>query len=297
MQITTPHPEHVDALYALYRDAVHAAPHCRFVPHLARFHAELLGRAAPPPVFVPPHAQRLFAAVDDGMARGFAALTTYTDWGGVEHQAMTALFFANDAAGQALIAACEAAARHGVLLGYPNAHGKAPISGYNAGWNGLSDSLPVVAHALARSGYAPYTRELHMSCDLGRFPAAPVPFPQELSLCQEPDERGRIWLRALAGQQRVADCIVSTLATVSDDVQAASTGYVWGLGVNAGFRRRGIARSLMTAALTYLRRQGCAACWLTTGADNWPAQTLYLSLGFEVVDGSACFQKTLGAGV
>ena len=74
MQITAPHPEHVDALYALYRDAVHAAPHCRFVPHLARFHAELLGRAAPPPVFVPPHAQRLFAAVDDGTARGICGV-------------------------------------------------------------------------------------------------------------------------------------------------------------------------------------------------------------------------------
>ena len=293
MHITSTHPEHIDALYELYCHSVSVAPHCRFVPQLPRFRVELLGEAAAPRLFVPPREQRLFVAADDDTARGFAALATYTDWDGVEHQAITALFFADDATGQALIAACEAAAHGGVLLSYPATHGKTPISGYNAGWNGLSDSLPAVARVLTRAGYMPYTRELHMSYDLVRFPQAPVAWPEDFMVRQEPDERGRVWLRVLAGEQIVANCIVSTLAQLSDDSRAARTGYVWGLGVNEEFRRRGIARRLMLSALTHLSEQSCYTCWLTTRGDNWPAQTLYLSLGFEMVDSSACFQKTL----
>ncbi len=37
-----------------------------------------------------------------------------------------------------------------------------------------------------------------------------------------------------------------------------------------------------------------AGCWLTTGADNWEAQPMYLLLGFEIVDTSACYTRQLG---
>ena len=39
--------------------------------------------------------------------------------------------------------------------------------------------------------------------------------------------------------------------------------------------------------------QGCTTCWLTTTADNWRAQPLYYSLGFEVLDCSVSFCKQL----
>ena len=48
----------------------------------------------------------------------------------------------------------------------------------------------------------------------------------------------------------------------------------------------------MLRALGHLRRLGCDTCWLTTGADNWPAQPLYLALGFEIVDCSASYRKS-----
>jgi len=58
--------------------------------------------------------------------------------------------------------------------------------------------------------------------------------------------------------------------------------------------RRQIARYLLTNALAALAGTGWAGCWLTTGGANWPALTLYLSLGFEIVDTSTCFRKALG---
>jgi ribosomal protein S18 acetylase RimI-like enzyme len=47
----------------------------------------------------------------------------------------------------------------------------------------------------------------------------------------------------------------------------------------------------MIESLERFRRLGRAACWLTTGADNWLAQSLYLSLRFEIVDISACYRR------
>ncbi|MFO7166776.1 MAG: GNAT family N-acetyltransferase [Chloroflexota bacterium] len=291
IDIVPPRAQHVPQLHQLYLDAVAAAPHCRFAPDEARFGDELLGRAAPVPLLSAPRDQRVFVAEEGGAARGFAALAWYTDWDGGEHQAITALFFADEAAGRALIDACEGAAGPGRLLAFPDTHGKSPVAEYNCGWNGLSDRVPHVARALVRAGYSPYQRELHMALDLRAFPPQALPVPAGVELSEEPDDRGRVWIRAIVGGRKVADCIFSTLSQLSPDADAARTGYIWGLGVVEGFRRRGLARVLMARALERLVGQGCDACWLTTTADNWPAQPLYLSLGFVVVDCSASFRK------
>lgn len=42
----------------------------------------------------------------------------------------------------------------------------------------------------------------------------------------------------------------------------------------------------MLRALADLRARSREWCWLGTGADNWGAQSLYLALGFTVVDGT-----------
>jgi ribosomal protein S18 acetylase RimI-like enzyme len=47
----------------------------------------------------------------------------------------------------------------------------------------------------------------------------------------------------------------------------------------------------MLRTLEHMRSLGCHSCWLTTGAENWPAQPLYLALGFEIVDCTASYQK------
>jgi ribosomal protein S18 acetylase RimI-like enzyme len=289
MDVVSPRREHAPALHRLYLGSVAAAPHCRFTPDAGRFAAELLGAAPSVPLFSPPRELELLVAEEGGAACGFASFARYKEWEGGERQAITALFFEDEAAAAALLRSCEAlAAGDAELLAFPDTHGKGPVAGYNCGWNGLSDRIPHLARVLARAGYRPYQRELHLSCDLGRLPPGQPSAPAGVELHEEPDERGRLWLRAFAGGRKVGDCVFSTLAQLAP--AAGRTGYVWGLGVDEGHRRQGLARCLMGRALTRLAELGCEACWLTTTADNWPAQPLYLSLGFEVVDCSASFR-------
>ena len=51
--------------------------------------------------------------------------------------------------------------------------------------------------------------------------------------------------------------------------------------VAASYRRRGLARRLLEAAIDTGRRMGCAEIEVSTLDDNQAAQRLYQSLGFE----------------
>lgn len=93
--------------------------------------------------------------------------------------------------------------------------------------------------------------------------------------------------------REVAVCSYSALTLLTADPAAAQIGYIWWLHVDEAYRRRGIARQLMGNAIEALTERGCTDCWLTTTADNWPAQALYYELGFAVVDASVSFQKSL----
>ncbi|MHB0875191.1 MAG: GNAT family N-acetyltransferase [Anaerolineae bacterium] len=58
-------------------------------------------------------------------------------------------------------------------------------------------------------------------------------------------------------------------------------GYIWGVYVSPQARRRGIARQLMTEALSRARRwPGVEQVHLTVVANNTDARSLYVSLGF-----------------
>jgi ribosomal protein S18 acetylase RimI-like enzyme len=122
--------------------------------------------------------------------------------------------------------------------------------------------------------------------------AAPGDAPAGVDVRESVGEFGISYhiLHALNDEREVGECHYVTLAEMQDPI-AARTGYVWWLHVAPEGRRRGIGRYLMLRALDHLRRMGCDTCWLTTGADNWPAQPLYLALGFEVVDCSAGYRK------
>ncbi len=289
MHIVPLQTAHLDVLRDLYLVATSPVPHCRFMPSEAMFRAALTQLSEDD--------VRVLVVEEAGTAHGFAALRQLTQKESDPQWAdITALFFANDAAGQALLAACEAQicrADIDYILAFPNTHGQCPVPGYNGGWDGLSDRMPATARLLARNGYRPYYRELHMTCDFDRFPPLPNPAPPGITLVEAMDDRGRLTLQAMAESQLVGVCIYGTLDRLSDDLAARRWGYIWGLEVAEAFRRRGIARYLLTSSLAHLHAQGCTGCWLTTGADNWPAQPLYLSLGFEVVDSSACFRKAL----
>jgi ribosomal protein S18 acetylase RimI-like enzyme len=284
IQIVQPRPDHSAALRDIYLSATSRAPHCRFAPDADRF-AECLTNPRPAPT-------RIFVAEERGAPQGFAALgRVKNEADGTEGDAITALFFAHPAAGQALLEACESEAS-GEVLAFPAEHGRCPITGYNGGWDELPDRIPAVAQLLARNGYVPYHRELNLTCDLTRVAPEPADAPAGVGLRESVGEFEQSYyiLHALAGEREAGECHYVTLAHMQDD-RAARTGYIWWLHVESDARRRGIGRYLMLKALDHLRRLGCDTCWLTTGADNWPAQPLYLALGFEMVDCSAGYRK------
>lgn len=64
------------------------------------------------------------------------------------------------------------------------------------------------------------------------------------------------------------------------------------VGVLPAYRRRGIARKLVEAALDLIRAQGGTRAFLTVIDGNLPAYTLYQRLGFEHYSGSIEFQAT-----
>jgi ribosomal protein S18 acetylase RimI-like enzyme len=53
------------------------------------------------------------------------------------------------------------------------------------------------------------------------------------------------------------------------------------LGVDADWRRRGIGRALVRAAMAEARAMGCSVLWVSTEGDNGPARALYRMLDGE----------------
>jgi ribosomal protein S18 acetylase RimI-like enzyme len=296
MKIVSVHVDHIDPLWKLYCAQVADVPHCALLPDRARFGEELLGvTQGRQPLYQPPQQATVLVAENAGTVQGFATLATYREEDEPPQQAITGLFFATAAAGHRLVRACEAQAGDGPISAFPAGHGNTKIQSYNAGWDGLSDRVPAVACLLAQCGYRPYMRELHLSKVLSHpLDTPPVPLPTPLRLTEpsaQADYPGALAVLALAGESEAGICAYSTLEPLTNHPDAHKVGYIGWLHVEDAYRRRGVARALMTDVLGRLAAQGCEQCWLTTTADNWPAQTLYLALGFAVVDCSVSFRK------
>ena len=90
MNIVSVRSGHIDELLAVYLSQVARAPHCRFVPDRTRFCDDLLGLT--PRLRPAPQQSQVLVAEVSGTVCGFATLTTYRE-DGVEHQAITGLFF------------------------------------------------------------------------------------------------------------------------------------------------------------------------------------------------------------
>lgn len=301
MEVVPVSQEHVDELFTIYSRLVAQAPHSRFAGDRARFRDEVLGLETPSStIFASPQSTQTFVALASGRARGFATLVSYRQYSGDGKdskvvQAITGLFVDGEEAGSALIRTCEAQATTPELYAFPPTHGYTPMRTYDAAWDGLSDRVPQVARLLAKHGYTPYARELILIAPLvrERYSAS---FPPGITLEMQgwPDGRseGRR-LHPMDGEKEAGVCEIFTLAAISDDPAAKQVGYVFWLHVEEAYRRRGIGRALMAAAMDEMVAQGCTECWLTTGADNWNAQALYYSLGFDVVDCAVSFRKQL----
>ena len=285
MQIVPLHADHIDGLYQIYRRTTAHAAHCRFYPGLSHFAQAL----AQPSVA----GTRVFVAEDDGAVVGFAAATATTVAGeGVPEAQVTALFVEHEQPGLLLLDAClDTALDAQRVLAFAGTHERCPIQSYNAGWDALSDRLPVAGRVLIRAGFVPTYRELHLECTAERLPQTATPAPPDVAISERQDGPDRWSILATVDGQEVGICMYNTLAPLTDHPDAGRWGYIGWLHIAETQRRRGLARHLLTFALRHMQDRGCDGCWLTTGADNWPAQPLYLSLGFEIVDASAGFQK------
>ncbi len=283
MQTVPFDPLHVPALYEIYGRATSTAAHCRFMPSVAHFGLGLTNPARPN--------TRLLVAEDAGEARGFAALLDLPPGeNSVEETQLTALFVADELAAELLVDECLAQAGPARTFGaFPAEHGRCPVQAYNAGWDGLSDQLSLVARVLARKGFAPVYRELHLEIAGAQFESTVSPCPAGVTIMEQTDTEGYLVVKALVDDQQAGICIYNPLSRVSDHPEAVEWSYIGWLHVAEAHRRRGLARHLLTYSLNRMHERGYRGCWLTTGADNWPAQPLYFSTGFRIVDASSCW--------
>jgi GNAT superfamily N-acetyltransferase len=286
MQIVPYHPDQLPSLYETYCQTIANVPHCRFLPSL-----NYIGRAL---AQAEQAGAGLLVAEDHGMVRGIASTRpVVTTADGTPEQEITGLFAPEEATATHLLEACLAQAESvRRLVAFPAEHGHCPMPAYNAGWDGLSDKMPLVGRVLARHGFAPVYRELHLECAAPHLPPALMPAPSGITMV-EGTEDGYLAVRAMIGDQEAGICLFMLLSKYSDHPQAGAWGYVDWLHVAEAQRRLGLGRYLMTWTLQRLWELGCQGCWLTTGAGNWPAQPLYLSLGFEILDTSSSWVKLL----
>jgi [ribosomal protein S18]-alanine N-acetyltransferase len=73
--------------------------------------------------------------------------------------------------------------------------------------------------------------------------------------------------------------------------EVAGTGEVLNLAVSPEFRRRGVARALLRAGLTYFRKRRVDEVFLEVRESNRSAQSLYQSFGFRPVGQRAAYYR------
>ena len=81
-----------------------------------------------------------------------------------------------------------------------------------------------------------------------------------------------------------------------DYVEGTSTspvGYLEGIYVEPGFRRRGLARALLNACEAWARERGCAEFGSDCELDNEESAAFHARMGFAEVNRIRCFCKRL----
>lgn len=163
---------------------------------------------------------------------------------------------------------------------------------YNAGFNGISDHMPPLLALLTRSGFRVRYRELNLEWNDTPQAAAEIPPNVTAQIEQEDVHVTRITLTSAA--ESLGYCRVSMVSpSRGRNPSGAHVGYVCGLGVKETYRGVGWGRELMKLGMGLLREMGAKRIWLTTGAQNHTAQSLYYSLGFTVVDSCVTLARNI----
>ncbi len=99
-------------------------------------------------------------------------------------------------------------------------------------------------------------------------------------------DRSQGWVVAIQGEERIGSAGAFVRSSVIGDVQRRRSAAVAGVYVLPAFRRNGVARRLVTAAIDWCRQRGCTEVRLQASE---AAEPLYRALGFE--DGSELVLK------
>jgi mycothiol synthase len=109
----------------------------------------------------------------------------------------------------------------------------------------------------------------------------------------DPDNDLSLWQVAWAGDE-VVGSVMAIIFPAENAAQGIQRGWLERASVRRPWRRRGVARALMTAALQELRRRGMRSVSLGVDADNpTGALALHEGLGFQVERRAAAYRKAL----
>jgi mycothiol synthase len=116
-----------------------------------------------------------------------------------------------------------------------------------------------------------------------------------VALFAEPEIDTSLWRVAWDGEE-VAGAVLTWIWRSENEVLGVRRGWLERISTRRPWRRRGLARALITSALVGLRDAGMTDAMLGVDAQNpTGALALYESVGFEVKDRAASYRKLLGA--
>jgi ribosomal protein S18 acetylase RimI-like enzyme len=170
---------------------------------------------------------------------------------------------------------------------------------YNGGFGSLSVTMGEVGRALTMRGFGVHASEFHMLrerlADLRRAEEAACKVVFDVRTTRT--ESGEWCVDAtMDSGSPVGQCVWAPMSSHSNNPDARRFGYVWWLGIDGQFQGMGAGRRLLLIAMSQMRDNGHEAVVLTTGADNKPAQSLYMSEGFHVTDVSMILGRPLSNG-
>jgi ribosomal protein S18 acetylase RimI-like enzyme len=109
----------------------------------------------------------------------------------------------------------------------------------------------------------------------------------------DPDTDLSLWQVAWSGDE-IAGSVLPSIYATDNAAQGIQRGWLSRVSVRRRWRRRGVARALMTAAMLELRRRGMESAALGVDAENpTGALGLYENLGFRVDRRAAAYRKAL----
>ena len=122
----------------------------------------------------------------------------------------------------------------------------------------------------------------------------PEPTPEDLAeFLEDSRQDPSLWAVAFDGDE-VAGGVLGLIDRDENEHHGRQRGLLDSVFTRAGWRRRGLARALIARTLVLLRDRGMTSAYLgVDGLNPNQAQTLYASLGFEIVSSTIDWTKPL----